>query len=200
MRKNRIIRLLAVVIAAIFATGLLTACKNEEQVLEEQLCAELDAIKDASDENLGELLGAEVIAEVESYGLDAHDIYNALLGRFDYTSKGVVIDGDTATATLSVTNIDVALATENYMNRIEAWSTSDEAIELIASSQGDDQMAFEAKVISIMIESLSDPELPLVTREVSIGMVKNADGDWEIADQEQAMNALFAGADMGSLF
>ena len=197
MRMKRIAGIVAVTLVAILSVGMLAACKNEATVLEEQLCEELDAIKNATDENMAELLGADVVSEIQSYGIDAHDIYNALLGRFDYTSKGVVIDGDSATATLDVTNIDVAYATDAYMNRIEAWSTTDEAVELIVA---DDQTAFEAKVISMMIESLSDPEVPLVTREVQIGMVKNADGDWEIADQEQTMNALFAGADIGSLF
>ena len=201
MRKNtplaRIAAVLAAALLSLAALGSLTACQNEAQVLEEQLCSELDQIKDASDENLTELLGAEVIEEIKSYGIDPHEIYAALLGRFDYVSKGVVIDGDSATATLDVTNIDVAYATQSYMDAIEAWASSEEALQLIVA---DDQSAFEARIVQIMVEKLSSPAIPLVTREVTIALSKNADGDWQIADQEAAMNALFAGADMGSLF
>ena len=176
----------------------MTGCgQSQEKLIEGSINAELDKIKNTSEENVKEILGDSAIQELQAAGLNPVDFYNALFAKFEYESQGVTIDGDTATATYQVTNIDMTAATQNYMNSVSEWATSQEAIDIYAS---EGQEGLTKHVVELLMAALTDPELETVTNPVTFDLTKNDEGKWEVADENQVMQALFAGTDITQLF
>ncbi len=201
MKTNRTGKIITFLLAAFVALGVVvgvTGCgQSQEKLIEGSINAELDKIKNTSEENVKEILGDSAIQELQAAGLNPVDFYNALFAKFEYESQGVTIDGDTATATYQVTNIDMTAATQNYMNSVSEWATSQEAIDIYAS---EGQEGLTKHVVELLMAALTDPELETVTNPVTFDLTKNDEGKWEVADENQVMQALFAGTDITQLF
>lgn len=84
-----------------------------EDVVKDTLTADLDSLKTASEEDVKELFGDDMVSEMETYGIDPKDFYDSLVKHFSYDNVQVKVDGDKATATLTTTNVDInAVATQ----------------------------------------------------------------------------------------
>ena len=186
--KMRSLRLLACSLVAVLAVAcglVLGGCSGEspEKVIREDLTAKLDQIKNVDDEAIEDLLGATDTSAFEQLGVDPTDFMKAFLGGFDYTIGDVVVDGDTATASVSVT----CKSLQTMQGEIE-----DLAYDLLADPEiytlSEDEIM--ERVGSAMLEAIEGSELHESSYDFTYS--KTDDG-WEMEDSgSEFMTAAFA--------
>ncbi len=129
MKKFGLKKMVAMVmIAAIcaFVPLCISGCgPNDEQLIKESITKELDTLKAPTKESLQELMGSEIESnsayqQISSYGVDYYDFMAHMLEHYDYKIGDINIDGDSATAEVTISNVDVYgisnQVTSNYMN------------------------------------------------------------------------------------
>jgi len=195
MKKHLV--LLASVFVALGVTLGLAACgPNEEELIREQVAAELGRVSDASEENVRGLLGDETFTSLQDQGLDPVAIYSALFGKFTYEITDVSIEDDVAQVSLTVTNVDIASAVAGYEASVTEWAGSDDAVYTF-DQEG--QEGIEREVTRMLYETLTNPDLATKTGDVTIELRRGEDGVWVPANEAQVTLALFAGADVSGL-
>lgn len=117
-------------LAAIPALGL-SACggPSDEELIKQTLTADLDAIKTVDEDTVKSMMGDSAVSEMETYGIDAFAFYTNCVKQFSYDNVDVTVDGDSATATLDVTNVDIEKVLTSWANDVSAYVTSQEAID-----------------------------------------------------------------------
>lgn len=117
-------------LAAIPALGL-SACggPSDEELIKQTLTADLDAIKTVDEDTVKSMMGDSAVSEMETYDIDAFAFYTNCVKQFSYDNVDVTVDGDSATATLDVTNVDIEKVMTSWANDVSAYVTSQEAID-----------------------------------------------------------------------
>lgn len=116
------------VVALVLAAGLV-ACggKSNEEVIREGVTQEFESIKNLDDATLDEILGGFTeSADLSEYGIDNAEFCKSWLSGFDYTVDDVVVDGDNATVTVSVTIKSLEEALTNWQSKMEELAGSEE--------------------------------------------------------------------------
>lgn len=186
--KMRSLRLLACSLVALLAVtcGLvLGGCSGEspEELVRQDLTARLDEVKNVDDAAIEDLLGATDTSAFEQLGVEPAEFVKALLGGFDYTIGDVAVDGDSATASVSVT----CKSLTTMQSEIE-----DLAYDLLADPEIYTLSENEVmeRVGSTMLEAIEGSE----THETSYDFAyEKTDEGWEPAvDGTEFMSAIFA--------
>ena len=158
----------------------LSGCANEADQIKQQLTEELDGIKNLSDEALAEMEIAidadsqEIFSEV---GISIDDLMKSYLNGFDYSIGEVKVDGDTATAEVTLTaktQADITAAMNAAIENIDY----DELV-----STGD--LTLIGQAIIEAIDATGPRELDPVTLTFT-----KVDGEW--TDDESAADAVTA--------
>lgn len=104
-RIPRIAIALTTAFLLLFAGAALTACggPDHEQAIRDALTQELDEIKNVDDAYIEELTAESGIDELADMGIDPAEFFRSFLSGFDYTIDSVEVDGETATATVTLT-------------------------------------------------------------------------------------------------
>lgn len=106
MKIKRVLACAIMAVALAFGAVALSGCANEADQIKQQLAEELDQIKSLSEDALAEIEGQvdaetqEIFSEV---GITTNDLMTAYLDGFDYSIGDVTVDGDTATAQVTLT-------------------------------------------------------------------------------------------------
>lgn len=107
---NRVLKALTCSITAVLALSVglvLGACSgpSPEEVIREDLTANLDRVKELDDATVEELVSSMGTIGLETYGIEASDVVRSLLDGFDYTIDDITVDdeGTSAVASVSVT-------------------------------------------------------------------------------------------------
>ena len=201
MKKSSIIRsVVAVMAAAVLATtamfGTVACSKDEGPIIQGQVDAALDGLKTVDDSTIEEVMGDSFVSEMSTYGVSATDIYRALVQHFEYKDNGVKVDGDSATVSLTTTNVDVTSVMSSWQEEFTAFAQTDDAITLYTS---EGQNGLIKKALDMLVANLSADDAPTVTADVTVDLTKDSDGDWGVKDESQLVTALFAGEDISSL-
>ena len=100
MKKRLLIPIMAL---AVFCLAVFTACggPSVEDLIRDDLTTQFDAVKEG-DAELIEALEASAGEDMETLGIDSAEFAGAFLDGFDYSIDDIVVDGDTATATVTV--------------------------------------------------------------------------------------------------
>lgn len=194
--KRHLSLLVCALVALCLSLGLVACGDNQQDLIREQVSAELDRVSDTSEENVRSLLGEEGYAGLQDRGLDPNALYAALFGRFSYEIGDVTVEKDVAQVSLTVTNVDIRSAINEYEAAVEAWASSDDAVYTF-DQYG--QEGLEEEVMRMLYGALTNPDVPTVTNDVVIEFRQDADGAWIPADGSQVTSALFAGADVSSV-
>lgn len=106
MKIKRVVACAITAVALAFGAVALSGCANEADQIKQQLTEELDQIKNLSEDALAEI-GGQVDAETQEIfsevGITMDDLMTAYLDGFDYSIGDVTVDGDTATAQVTLT-------------------------------------------------------------------------------------------------
>ncbi len=185
-----------VALAAVPALGL-TACggPSDEELIKQTLTADLDAVKTVDEDTVKSMMGDSLVSEMKGYGIDAYEFYSNCVKAFSYDNLAVKVDGDTATATVDVTNVDVEKVMAAWMNDVSAYITSQEAIDDY-NNLGENGMM--QKLLQNLTDALGADDAPTRTGTMSIDLKKGDDG-WELSDSSELATLVFAGADLSSL-
>lgn len=81
--------------------------KSPEDIIREDITAELDELKNLEGETLDELVEEMAKTGLEDYGIEADEFIGSLFDGFDYSIDDIAVEGDSATATVTVTSKSV---------------------------------------------------------------------------------------------
>lgn len=192
MMKRTSLRALACALCATLALvgGLvLTGCSgaNPEEAVRADLTTNLDQIKNLDEATINELAEQMGDAGLEDYGIETVDLIASMAEGFDYTINSVTVDGDTATASVTVTcksatelmDLDYDAMTEDLLEAVEAGEVdvSDEA----------SVNAWTGEYLMGLLDALEPAE-----KDLDLTYVKGSDG-WELDDDSRtAVEQIFA--------
>lgn len=104
-RHGKVSRIIAMGLSLILMAGIVTGCGekvSDEELIREAITEELDSIKNLEDETLEEM-GVEDLAEqLEPMGVDGEEFMKTYLDGFDYTVGDIKVDGEKATASITL--------------------------------------------------------------------------------------------------
>lgn len=192
--------ILAPFFVAILSLGLvlgLAGCsQGDEDAIRAQISAELDLMRDTSEENVRRQLGDEAFQAIQDKGIDPVAVYSALFGGFQYEVTDVTVDKDVAQVSLTVTSVDIQAVVNAYKQAVSDWAASDDATYTF-DQYG--QEGLESEVMRMLVETLTASDLPTTTREVTIELHRGEDGTWVPADGTQINGLLLGGASLDGL-
>lgn len=185
---NRVLKVLTCSITAVLALSVglvLGACSgpSPEEVIREDLTANLDRVKELDDATVEELVGSMGTIGLETYGIEASDVVRSLLDGFDYTIDDITVDdeGTSAVASVSVT----CKSASDFTERINQAAT-DLATELMNDPSGlellSDEEALNARIGEVVMETLDEVELQQTSIEIDYS--KTDDG-WTASDASE---------------
>ena len=195
LARNSLTLLATAALATVSVAGLSACGESQEDAIKSMIKEQFGQLEQVTDANIEEVFGDDEIAELQKYGIDATELYNACVKRFDYEIEDISVSDDTATVTLSVTNLDFATVAASWTDDMTAYLTSDEAVNDY-TNLGEDGMV--AKVMGQFVERLAADDAPTKTASVTLDLEKNGK-TWEFADEDQVVSAIFAGADPSTL-
>ena len=203
--RTTIKKIAMVLLACVMTIGLgvaIVGCsggQSDEQAIKAELDKELGMLKNPTEENLKALLGDKIskLDQVKAMGVDPIELIQHMFAKFDYSVGDVKVDGDTATAKLTLTNVDL----QSVMNDVQSNMTSDSefmAKVTEAASSGD-----MTKVYPLVFEKMYagiDASDKLVTSDVEMKLDKK-DGQWTVNEDNMSdiVSSMYGGLDMSAL-
>lgn len=171
--------ILAVLLLAFALVGSLvglTGCagqKSDDEVIRESLSSELDSIKNLDDNFINELSESIDMSQLSVYGIDGVEFMKAYLNGFDYSIDAVNVEGDAATA-------QITLTCKSYTGYLQALQNAvDQKIanpDELAGKSSDD---INKEIGEIVIGSLDGVELA-PTQPITINYTRSGD-EWKPA-------------------
>lgn len=180
MRRTAAKALTGMLCATLALVGglVLTGCSgaDPEDAVRADLTANFDQLKNLEGDALEEIADGMGNTGLEQYGLENTEVITAMLDGFDYTIDSVAVDGDTATAEVTVTsksmselmNLDTDALTADLMEAV----TSGE----LDPSDDDAINAWAGEYMMGLVEQIEPSE-----KTISLTYVNGDDG-WTMDD------------------
>ena len=70
---------------------------------------------------------------LDSVGISADEMWQAMFGRLTYSIDDIKVDGDKATATITVSNVDIATVAQQWQTDIQTYAQSAEAQQVLVN-------------------------------------------------------------------
>lgn len=205
--NNIMKRAMIVLATVVMSVGLcfgLAACgggaaNNDEQLIKSELDKAFSTLKNPTEESIKELTGGDLssLDEIKQYGVEPVEMLKHFFSKFDYTIDGVKVDGDKATASVTITNIDF----ESVLNKTAAdLQNNQEFMTQAAAAYASGGQEAMYKFIFEEVYKAIDNSNDLTTNSVDIALEKK-DGTWDFSEQGQKdlVSAMFGGFDFSSL-
>lgn len=199
---SKLSRVLTLACTAILASTLmigLTACSNDEQAIKDGISTELGAFKNPTKESLEPYVGqlsSSDLKGLETYGIDIYEFLGHCFSKFDYSVGKVSASGDTATAELSLTNVDVQSAVKATSDEFQSSDMRDELAQIYTDGG---ETALIQKFFEMFYSKL-DETTETVSNDVTVKLTKS-NGSWTIDDASlnDLVSAAYGGADFSSM-
>ena len=197
---KRMTAVFTMIILAVGVSFTLAACgsqSSDEQLIKTELSKVLDAFKNPTEESLSPYMGDVDSSALEAYGIDIVEMMQHLFKHFDYSIDSVTVDGDKATAKLTVENID----TQKVITEASAALTSDQ--EFMAKAQEAYVSGGEKAMYKLIFDEMYaaiDAETDTVKGETEITLTKT-NGQWDVDEDSMTdfISKVYGGLDMSSL-
>ena len=212
---NNIKKLLASAAALVLAFGVMAALAgcggggskgpSDEELIKQNISTYMEAFKDPTTAESQKILGDDIksgLEQFDQYGIDGLDFIKHCFSRVEYDVTDVKVNGDKATAKVTITNLDLTALLNAAGEELQAWADTDAGLnELMGAS--DPMKAIYAKMFEMFYAQIDSADMKTYgkTTEVTLNMVKK-DGAWDIADTTDVnsfVSALYGGLDMSSL-
>lgn len=134
---KRILAIMLMVIATL-ALATLSACggKSAEDTIRESVKAELESIKKLDQDALDQIVGgADSVSDLSEYGISAEEFFRTWLEGFDYSVDKVTVNGDKATATITIKVKSLTSAMDSISNNISSIIASNPAMLTMTQEQ-----------------------------------------------------------------
>lgn len=122
--KNNMVRSLIAAISCVVAMTLtigLTGCaKSDEEELRTVITESMSMLKNPTEEELSTYIDESKVdlTALDAYGIDFYEFLTYCFKKLDYSIDEIVIDGKSARATLTLTNVDLAAASKAAADEI----------------------------------------------------------------------------------
>ena len=184
-------RLLAAIVAMLLVCGaalaLVRCTANDETAIRNGITEQLDPLKNPTKENIATFTRTSddgtVSALLATYGIDEYEYYQHVLRGFDYSVGKIEVNGDTATAEVAVTNMDVNGVAEETMNRLK--SDPESARKLAEINQNEGHAAMMRYVFNAMFDAL-DAVTESTTTDVTLKLTKNGN-QWSVDEDSKTV-------------
>lgn len=148
---------------------------SDEDAIRASLSSELDSIKNIDDAFVNEFSESIDMSQLSVYGIDGVEFMKSYLSGFDYTIDSINVDGDSATA-------QITLTCKSYTGYLQALQTAVDEVtadpDALAALSNDE---INQKIGEIVIGSLDGVELA-ATQPITITITyTKVDGTWEPA-------------------
>lgn len=194
-KKPAIVRVLAAAASCVLALGLvigLNGCgkPNDEELIRTSITEVMEVFKNPTKENLAQYVEAagDDLSEFEEYGIDIYEFMEHSFAKFDYTIGDVTVDGDTATADLTLTNVDLKTTLETVQEDIYA-NVLDYSEMFDAEDEEEGQRQFMQLFFQKIYDALDASE-EVVSTDAQLKLNK-VDGEWQV--DETSLNAVVGG-------
>jgi len=180
--KRTLVTALAVVLCALLvACGGTSSGTSDEQAIMGLLDDVFTGITEASDAEVDEAFGEDAVAILEGYGIAPKDVWDAAFSRLTYQIDDVTIDSDTATAQVTVSNVDF----DKVIGELETYMASDEAAGLETG------VVFEQ-----FLDVLEDKDLEMSEQTVEVTFQKSEEDGWVMTSdgREVLFTAIYGGS------
>ncbi|MBP3894567.1 MAG: hypothetical protein J6D34_11080 [Atopobiaceae bacterium] len=190
-RQNKVVSALVAVVCCMLTFGLsvgLFGCgKNDETVIRETISQALDPFKSPTRESLEPIItkSGTDLSEIEEYGIDPYEFMTHCLSHFDYTIDSVTVDGESATASLTLKSADISVA----VKAVQAEMTENAADYADILSSEDALREFMKTFFDKVYEKLDASE-ELVESQAQLNLTKT-DGEWGVDDD--GVNTIVSG-------
>ena len=181
LNRSQIIQGVLAVLLGIFAlmgAAALSGCagneNNNEDIIRDSLSSELDSIKNIDDSFVNDFSESINMSQLSMYGIDGVEFMKAYLDGFDYTIDNITVDGDQATA-------QITLTCKSYTGYTQALQAAVDEIKAnpdsISAMQSDSEI--NDVIGDIVIDSLNNVDLA-TTEPITITYTR-VDDTWEPA-------------------
>lgn len=171
--------------------SILTGCSNPNDTVQEFLTA----IKDGDYEKASTF----VYESDESYdfshlnkeeeGIDGKAVFNAIVKNYKFEKpEQVSKEEDTAKVKVKITSVDMAVATTKTIGEVMPMAFA----SAFSENQEQSDQAIEQMMATNLVKNLSDKDATMATREVTLNLKKDKDGNYKIVSDENLQEALFA--------
>lgn len=175
---KKLLSILSAIVLVLGVSFAVSGCSNDEQVIREGIDSEMSVFVNPTSENLKEVLGetdyASLNTELSTYGTTIDELMQHIFSGMTYQIGDISVNGDTATAHVSVTMKDASDVMDNV------YSSSDEQAELqqIYADQG---MTAAYQAIWQEFYKQLDATTATTTTDVDLTLTKT-DDTWTVDD------------------
>ena len=198
--KRRVTAACTLFLVTVLALGL-CACKPEADKVADALRPTLESYLERDDDDKKDETpdpdygDSETASVLEAYGLDVDKLHELCFARYGFEIGEVIVadDGNSASVSVSITNVSLASAAANAASDYEAYQSSDEAQSAYAENG---HKALLQHLFDLLYGHLQSDDT--VTTEVTLSLTKNEDGDWTFDKSNNAAfyNALYGGSNV----
>ncbi|MGH0513430.1 hypothetical protein [Bacillus cereus] len=188
MKKVKKLLLLMMVIG--LTVGVLAGCANPKDTAEEFLTAiqkgDLEKARTfvESDKEFSKL-------NEKTDDADGKAMLSAITKSFKFEKlEEVSKKDDKAEVKVKVTSVDLSIAVTKAMGEIMPMAFA----SAFSEDKEQSEKAIEKTMTSTIIKNLSDKEAAMATREVTLNLKKDKDGDYKIVADDNLQEVLFANA------
>ncbi len=192
------------VLAVAISLGVTGCGNNDKQVIQEGLEDVLDTFKNPTVKSIKKAMtkaGAtkdeieyldSSFAAIEQIGIVPDDLFHYLFLDFDYKIGDIEVNGDKATAKLSVTTKDFEAATKAFQTELSSDSIKDEMTNIYSKS-GNDTTALYKFVFEKLYACIEKADTK--TQDITLDLKKNSKDKWdfEAKSMNDFNNTLFGG-------
>ncbi|MFD3449423.1 hypothetical protein ACFDTO_33125 [Microbacteriaceae bacterium 4G12] len=189
---KKLYKLLSPIVLVVLALSLLTGCSKPDDVVQQFLTAvqkgDFQKASSFVDKSSGNEFGK--FNEVKD-GMDGKAIFNTIAKSYKF-EKPVQVSkkDDQAKVKIKVTSVDVSVAITKSIGTVMPMAFANAFRE--DKEAADKEM--EKLMMTTIIKNLSDKDATMATREVTLDVKKNKDGDYKIVSDENLQEALLANA------
>ncbi|OFD98003.1 hypothetical protein BWGOE13_13450 [Bacillus mycoides] len=188
MKKVKKLLLLMMVIG--LTVGVLAGCANPKDTAEEFLTAiqkgDLEKARTfvESDKEFSKL-------NEKTDDADGKAMLSAITKSFKFEKlEEVSKKDDKAEVKVKVTSVDLSIAVTKAMGEVMPMAFA----SAFSEDKEQSEKAIEKTMTSTIIKNLADKEAAMTTREVTLNLKKNKDGDYKIVADDNLQELLFANA------
>jgi hypothetical protein len=192
------LRAITTIVSCVLALGLvvgLNGCgKNDEELIRASVSEVMDLFKNPTKENLQGFVNEDEVdlSTLEEYDIDIYEFLGHSFKHFDYTINDVTVDGDTATASLTLTNTDLGAVVEETTTEIT--ENIDDYADVLNGENGRKEFM---KIFFNKIYEKLDASEETVSTDATLQLNK-VDGEWEVDDSsmDAVVSAMYGGLEL----
>lgn len=198
---NRAFSTIKRLLACAFAVALVlcvSACSSgpkAEDVVRTTVDNTFAIFKNPTQEDITQYVDDDTASQLTQYGIDLQEFLSNAFKHLDYTINDVTVDGDKATVTLTVKNVNLDTAMDDALKAFDEWTNTDEAVT-VYSDEGENGLY--KKLFELLYTTIDEMAASgnITSTDTTLYLETQEDGSWDVTEtgNEDFYSALYGGA------